>query len=179
MTVVVRPFREADLAVVKSLFTNYHVSLPIDISYQNYQDEFVGLPGKYVASQGGALLVAEQHGSVAQPTSLPLPLTLGCVALRRIDGTMCEMKRLYVQPAARGLHVGRALVQAIVEEARRLNYLRMRLDTLPSMTAAIALYKHFGFYEIPKYYDTPIEETVFFEARLDDAAEQMQSVCTA
>jgi ribosomal protein S18 acetylase RimI-like enzyme len=173
-TVVVRKFEEQDLPDIKSLFTAYHTSLPIDISYQNYQDEYTQLPYKYDISKRGALFLAEKQHSSPPPsppsgtTTLPnaKATVLGCVALRMIDGNTCELKRLYVRSDARGLGVGNSLVKAVIEEAQRLQYRRILLDTLPTMKSALALYYKFGFEQIPKYYETPIEETVFLEKKL-------------
>lgn len=177
MGVLVRQYEERDLSMVKTLFTAYHTSLPIDISYQNYEDEFNSLPGKYVASKRGALFLAEKRSDEPAPSSdggthphvtpTPPPSVLGCVALRTMDDSTCELKRLYVVPDARGLCVGLALVEAVVEEARKLHYRRILLDTLPSMKSAIGLYERCGFVQVPRYYQTPIEETVFLERTLD------------
>ena len=93
---------------------------------------------------------------------------LGCVALRRLDDQgVCEMKRFYVVPEARGLSLGRALVEAVVIEARRLGYREMRLDSLPSMSAAISLYRRVGFDEMSPYYATPVAGTVFMRLQLE------------
>ncbi len=141
----------ASLASVVALFRAYAASLDVDLAYQNFEIEVATLPGKYAPPQG-ALLLARRHDGLA----------LGCVALRPMDDTACcEMKRLYVAPDARGTGLGRALVTAIVEEARRLGYREIRLDSLPSMSAAIALYRRCGFEDMAPYYDTPIVGTVF------------------
>jgi ribosomal protein S18 acetylase RimI-like enzyme len=88
------------------------------------------------------------------------------VAVRPLEEGACELKRLYVRPDARGSGAGRALVQAIVEEARRLGYRTMRLDTLPTMDAARALYRSLGFVEVERYNDNPIPGVLFFELEL-------------
>lgn len=147
----------ADIAAVADLFRAYAASLDVDLSYQGFADELAGLPGKYAVSQGGALLLARRVDGVA----------VGCVALRRLDGAdICEMKRLYVPPEGRGHGLGRRLIMAVCDEARRLGYADIRLDSLPSMTAAIALYRSLGFEPISPYYDTPISGTVFLGLRL-------------
>jgi len=90
----------------------------------------------------------------------------GCVALKRLlDGT-CELKRLYVRPSARRGGTGRALVEATVARAHQLGYQALRLDTLPSMAAARALYASLGFRPIERYNDNPIPDVLFFELRL-------------
>ena len=148
----IRPASDsADLADAARLFRAYAAALPIDLGYQGFEEELAALPGKY-APPAGALLIART------PAGEPI----GCVALRPIDGArVCEMKRLYVAPAARGLGLGRALIDAILQAARAAGYGEMRLDTLPTMHGALALYAQAGFSAIPAYYPTPVEGTIF------------------
>ncbi len=142
----------ADLAAIKSLFRAYVDWLGIDLSYQGFEGELAGLPGKYAPPAGALFLARAADGEV-----------LGCVGLRSFgDGGACEMKRLYVLPAGRGKGVGAALVEHVVNTAAKAGYREMLLDTLPTMTGAIRLYKAAGFAEIPAYYETPIRETLFF-----------------
>ncbi len=146
------PVRSADALVATArLFEAYAASLGVDLAYQGFAEELATLPGKY-APPAGELLLA--RGPQDEP--------LGCVALRPlgVDGC-CEMKRLYVSPRARGLGLGRALVNALLDEARRMGYREMRLDTLPTMTGAIRLYRALGFVPIAPYYDTPVPGTLF------------------
>ena len=125
----------ADLDDARALFRAYAASLPIDLAYQGFATELATLPGAY-AAPAGALLVARDRAGAA----------IGCVALRPVAVPgCCEMKRLFVAPAARGLGLGRALMEAIVGEAQRRGYREVRLDTLPTMTAAIAMYRAAGF----------------------------------
>ena len=146
----------ADIADTARLFQAYAASLDVDLGYQGFAAELAGLPGGY-APPGGALLLARGLGGEA----------LGCVALRPMAAEgCCEMKRLYVAPAGRGLGLGRALVDAVVGAAAGLGYREMRLDTLPSMDAAIALYRSAGFRPIAPYYDTPVAGTLFLARRL-------------
>jgi len=86
--------------------------------------------------------------------------------MRPLDGAICEMKRLYVRPTARGARLGRRLAETVIREARAIGYARMRLDTLPSMKEAFALYQTLGFREIAPYYATPIVGTRFMELSL-------------
>jgi len=142
------------LEAVRKLFQEYASSLGISLDFQNFDEELVALPGDY-RPPAGRLLLARWAGELA-----------GCVALRRIEGSICEMKRLYTRPTFRRLGIGRALCEAVVREARRIGYLRMRLDTLPSMAAARAMYLAFGFREIAPYRYNPIEGAMFLELEL-------------
>jgi putative acetyltransferase len=90
----------------------------------------------------------------------------GCVALRPINETICEMKRLFVRPAFRGRGIGRELVDAIIREAREISYETMRLDTLHTMSAATRLYESVGFVHRTPYYETPLVHTIFMERPL-------------
>jgi GNAT superfamily N-acetyltransferase len=145
-----------DLASVVELFRAYASSLDIDLSYQNFEAELQAMPGQY-APPAGELLLAR--------TSDRRPV--GCVGLRPIapEGC-CEMKRLYVVPEARGTGIGEALVEAIIQTARRIGYREMRLDTLPTMSGAIALYRKCGFEPIEPYYETPVAGTIFLRRGL-------------
>jgi GNAT superfamily N-acetyltransferase len=140
-----------DLRQAAALFMAYAASLPIDLAYQGFEAELAALPGKY-APPSGALLLARGIGGGP----------LGCVALRAIEPQgCCEMKRLFVTPQGRGLGLGQSLIDAILSQAIRLGYGEIRLDTLPSMTEALSLYRKAGFEPIAPYYDTPISGTVF------------------
>ena len=152
-----RPFRIAavrtadDLEAVAALFEAYAASLSVDLGYQGFAEELAGLPGKY-APPAGALLLASE----------PLGHALGCVALRPMPReACCEIKRLYVSPAARGLGLGHALIAAILDAAPAIGYREARLDSLPDMEAAIALYRKAGFAPIAPYYDSPVQGTIF------------------
>jgi ribosomal protein S18 acetylase RimI-like enzyme len=145
-----------DLPALTSLFRAYAASLPIDLGYQGFDGELAALPGKY-APPAGALLIARDANGAA----------LGCVAMRPLDDEgVCEMKRLYVAPAGRGQGFGKALALALIEAARTGGYREMRLDTLPTMADAQALYRTLGFEEMAPYYDTPIAGTVFLSLKL-------------
>lgn len=140
-----------DLVAVVGLFKAYEASLAIDLAYQDFAGELAGLPGAYAAPDGSLLLARGEDGT-----------PLGCVALRPMDRPgRCEMKRLYVAPAARGTGLGRRLMEAVIAEARRIGYREICLDTLPDMAAAQGLYRAAGFVPITPYYDTPVVGTVF------------------
>ncbi|MBX6745300.1 MAG: GNAT family N-acetyltransferase [Acetobacteraceae bacterium] len=146
----------ADLEATARLFEAYAASLGVDLAFQGFAAELASLPGSYAPPAGELLLARDPHG---QP--------LGCVALRPMpfEGC-CEMKRLYVSPPGRGLGLGRALVEAAIGEAVRIGYREMRLDTLPFMAEAIALYRKTGFVPVEPYYDTPLAGTIFLGRRL-------------
>ncbi len=139
---------------LKLLFTEYVQGLNIDLHFQNYEEEFNSLPGKY-AEPAGRLYIAYVGGQPA-----------GCVALRRFAATRCEMKRLYVRPRYRGLKLGRTLAEQVIADARSIGYTEMLLDTLSSMQSAMALYTRLGFVEIAPYYPNPIEGTHYLRLSL-------------
>ncbi|KAJ5224956.1 hypothetical protein N7468_006181 [Penicillium chermesinum] len=153
----------ADTKAIHSLFSGYAASLGIDLTFQSFQEELDSLPGKYSEAQGGALLIARASARSGEKPDLPpaAQVALGCVALRRSSDDWCEMKRLYVLPEARGLHLGDQLVAAVLEKAKSLGYRGIRLDTLSTMTTARRLYARHGFSEIEPYYETPLENTIF------------------
>ena len=147
---------ERDLSDAVALIRAYAASLPIDLAYQDFESEMLAMPGKY-APPAGALLLARGADGAA----------LGCVGLRPLpDPGDCEMKRLYVAPAGRGLGVGRALLTAAVSSAAQIGYRRILLDTLPSMQAAMSLYEQAGFATIAPYYETPVAGTRFMARAL-------------
>lgn len=154
-----RPARLPDeIRTVRALLREYETELGVDLCFQGFDQELAGLPGDYVPPRG-ALLVAEVEGAIA-----------GCVALRPLGGDACEMKRLYARPAFRGRGVGRALAAAIIAEAKAIGYARMRLDTLPVMGEAQALYARIGFHEIPPYRENPVPGTRYLELALGEGA---------
>jgi putative acetyltransferase len=144
----------ADFAAARALFEEYQRSLGFSLCFQNFDAELAGLPGAYAPPEGRLLLAFADDAPA------------GCIALRKIEEEICEMKRLWVRPAFRGTGLGRRLVEDVLREARGIGYRRIRLDTLPSMTAAQALYLSLGFTDIPPYNDHPIEGTRFMEAPL-------------
>jgi putative acetyltransferase len=141
-----------EIAEARKLFIEYSDRLGINLCFQNFEKELAELPGAY-APPDGRLLLAVQEGRVA-----------GCVSLRKIGDGVCEMKRLFVRPDARGKRIGRALAERIIDEAREIGYAQMRLDTLPAqMDKAIKMYRSLGFREIEAYYHNPVEGALFME----------------
>ena len=140
----------SDVEEVRLLFDEYAASLPFALDFQDFDREVADLPGAYAPPRGALLLASGA----------------GCVGLRPIDETTCELKRLYVRPSARGLGLGRRLAEAVIAEARRLGYARMRLDTVPGMDSAQSLYERLGFREIAPYRPNPVPGARFLELEL-------------
>ena len=182
MTFPIRVARdERDLDLVRALFREYAAGLGVDLCFQGFEDELASLPGKY-APPLGILLLAGAPGDA-----------VGCAALRPIElearqppqpgsdsnltpvsmagafvPPVGEVKRLYVQPRARGTGTGRALATAIVDAARAIGYRTLCLDTLGRMSEARALYESLGFRPCAKYYDNPLDDAVYYSLPLAD-----------
>ncbi len=138
----------------RRLFQQYADALGFDLEFQGFSRELATLPGEYAPPKGCILLSerAEEY--------------VGCVALRPLGKSICEMKRLYMVPGFRKRKLGRALAEAIIDRARTISYKQMRLDTLESMTAAQALYHSLGFRPIKPYRYNPLENPSYFELNL-------------
>ena len=138
----------------RRLFEEYAADIRVDLCFQNFAEELASLPGKY-ASPEGALLLVQDADQFA-----------GCVALRKLEEDVCEMKRLYVRPPFRKQGVGRKLAVHVIGQARRLDYGIMRLDTLAWMKPAITLYEQLGFRRIEPYCYNPRSDVVYMELAL-------------
>ncbi len=143
-----------DMATLRALFLEYQDWLGVDLCFQGFEEELATLPGNYALPAGGVWL-AHVEGALA-----------GCVGFRPHDGGSCEMKRLWVRPAFRGLGLGRRLAETSIAAAGRAGYRTMCLDTLAFMDQARALYQTLGFHEIPAYYDNPLEDVRYLELDL-------------
>jgi GNAT superfamily N-acetyltransferase len=150
---VIHATNAASMAAARALFIAYAESLNFDLCFQGFDAELDTLPGRY-APPSGCILLARDTATGAW---------LGCVAMRDLGEGICEMKRMYVVPAARGRKVGRMLAEAVVAAGRAAHYRAMRLDTVAAMTTAIALYTSLGFAETAPYCENPLDGARFFE----------------
>jgi putative acetyltransferase len=154
MSRIVEVESDEDLEQIRELFREYAGWLGFDLEFQNFEKEMENLPGEYAPPEGCLLL------------AIPGDRALGCAGLRRFDDGICEMKRLYVRPEFRGQGIGRELAIALIDKARKIGYGRMRLDTVPWMREAIALYESLGFRRINAYRYNPIEGAEYMELAL-------------
>ena len=153
---IVLAANKSDFDEARSLFLEYAASLTIDLGFQGFEAEQASLPGKYVPPRG-ALFLMRRSGRDA----------FGVAGLRPFDWPRsCEVKRLYVRPEGRGTGAGRLLMAQAIAFAERAGYGEMLLDSLPTMTAAIKLYRSFGFREIPPYWRNTLPGFLYFSKRL-------------
>jgi putative acetyltransferase len=155
MVTIVPVATSGDVDRVRALFREYEQSLGVDLCFQGFAEELAALPGAYAPPRGRLLMALDDRGQAA-----------GCIALRPLANDVCEMKRLYLRPSLRGKGAGRALARRIMDEARAAGYRAMRLDTLPTMTEAIAMYESLGFRRIEPYYPSPVPGTIYMERTL-------------
>lgn len=143
-----------EIAEVRRLLREYEASLGVSLCFQGFERELAELPGEYAPPRGRLWMALDADQAV------------GCVALRRVDDETCEMKRLYLRPGFRGKGAGRVLAVAIIGEARKIGYKKMRLDTLAEMREARTLYESLGFKRIEPYYHNPMQGVIFMELAL-------------
>jgi ribosomal protein S18 acetylase RimI-like enzyme len=144
----------ADHEAVLAIFTEFVQSPSVSLEHQGYAEEFANLPGKYAPPEGRLLLATVG------------PRVLGCVALRKVDARICEMKRLYVRPEGRGSGLGRRLAEAVVAEARAAGYAEIRLDVLAEFVAAREIYRAMGFVPAKAVSYNPLPGTTFLGLNL-------------
>lgn len=154
------------LETVRTLFREYETNIRVSLCFQGFEEELASLPGAY-AQPSGRLLVAFDWDEPA-----------GCGAFRQLENGVCEMKRLFVRPEHQGKAIGAALARALIEQAIEAGYSRMRLDTMPSMTRAITMYRALGFKEIPAYRFNPVPGSMFFELRLAEVKFPRKAITT-
>ena len=146
---------ESQIAEARTIFREYENWIDLDLCFQGFEAELAGLPGKYAVPEG-RLLLAFVHDSLA-----------GCIAMRKLDDGICEMKRLFVRDDFRGHKIGGALIERLIADARKTGYSEMRLDTFPpKMGKAVSLYEIHGFVDISPYYDNPHGDVLFMELAL-------------
>jgi ribosomal protein S18 acetylase RimI-like enzyme len=153
---LLKPKSAAEWREARRLVEEYAASLNLDLSFQNFAHELEHFESEYSAPSGAFLVAREERSFV------------GCVGLRKFSDTVGEIKRLYVEPGARRLGLGEALVRGIVDEGKKLKYTRLVLDTLPSMLAARSLYQALGFKPVAPYRYNPVAGTAFLELQLHD-----------
>jgi GNAT superfamily N-acetyltransferase len=145
---------DADYKAAKELFLEYQQELGINLCFQNFEEELLQLPLMYGGKNGSLLLALSGVNYI------------GCVAIRKKENEICEMKRLFIKPSYKNQGIGRKLVNQIIAEAIRLGYKKMILDTLERLSPAIHLYKNFGFKETSAYYKNPLEGVIYLEREL-------------
>jgi len=163
MSYIITPaLAPTDYTTASTLFHAYAAALNLDLTFQNFTNEIANLQRMY-GPPTGLLLLAKSTTTTNRNEE-----AIGCVGVRALDPSLgiCEMKRLYVGPEGRGKGIGKALAMRAMIEAKRLGYAKMRLDTLATMTAALALYGAIGFIEIEAYYHNPLDGVVYLEADL-------------
>ena len=143
-----------ELEEVRNIFIEYSEFLQVDLCFQDFEKELQTLHQVYGPPQG-CIILAKQNGQ-----------TLGCIALKPIAEGICEMKRLYVRPEARGMGLGRKLVEELMSFARKSAYVSMKLDTVSKLKEAISLYRSIGFTETPPYVYNPLSDVLYFELKL-------------
>jgi putative acetyltransferase len=154
---IIRVKAPSEIDEVRRFFREYEAYLNVDLCFQQFESELANLPGKYAPPSGTLLLAMD--GQKAR----------GCGALRRFGSTqdrICEMKRLYVCPEARGLGVGKQIARRLIQAGVRLGYSTMLLDTLDRLEAAIHLYKSLGFVRTEPYYNNPLSGVLYWKLDL-------------
>lgn len=147
-----------DVAIVRQLWREYWESIGLPMDFQGFDAELQGLPGAYGAD-GGTLLLATDQDEPA-----------GTIALRRLDLTSGEVKRLYLRPKFRGQRLGRRLLEAVIEQATAVRYDCLYADTLPTMMEALSLYQRIGFEPVEAYSDTPTPGAIYLKLKLVTSA---------
>ncbi len=155
MLTITQAESDEQITEAKTLFREYEAWLGMDLCFQGFEAELEALPGKY-AMPDGRLYLAYSDENLA-----------GCIALRKLDDGICEMKRLFVRDGFRGEKIGVQLIEKLIDDAKTIGYLMMRLDTYPpKMGKAVKLYESHGFEVIPPYYENPHEHVLFMELAL-------------
>lgn len=145
----------SQIVQARHILAEYAESLGLSDSFPGFKDELLSLPGDYAPPEG-RLLLATYDGELA-----------GCVALRKLEPSICEMRRLYLRPKFRGRGFGRTLANYVIEEARKIGYRQMRLGTVePKMQDALRMYREIGFRVTMPYRTNPLKDAVYMELDL-------------
>lgn len=152
---IIRAHTRKHVDEIRTLFREYEAFLGENLCFQGFEEELAGLPGKYAPPQGVLLLAMTEDRAA------------GCGALRKLEEGVCEMKRLFVRPEFRDLGLGRTLAQHLVDEAIRLGYSTMLLDTLDRLKRAMAIYASMGFLPTEPYYQNPLKGVVYWKLDLE------------
>lgn len=156
MIEIIQAETSEQIETARKLFREYEAWFGLALCFQNFDEEVANLPDKYAVARRGRLFLAFADGKLA-----------GCIALRKLEDGICEMKRLFVKDEFRGQKIGIALIEKLIAEARKIGYEKIRLDTFPpKMGKAVSLYESYGFREIPPYYHNPYGDTLFMELQL-------------
>tara|TARA_Y100001970_G_C14250607_1_gene871540 strand:- start:1694 stop:2167 length:474 start_codon:yes stop_codon:yes gene_type:complete len=147
---------KSDFFNARLLFKEYSDSLDFSLSFQNFEKELENIPGKYSKPHGCIILALDNFDSV------------GCIGMRPLGKFSCEIKRLYLKPAYRGLGLGKVLAEKIIEYSIERKYTKVFLDTTTKMKEAIKIYKSLGFAETSPYYNNPLHDVIFFELKLEN-----------
>ena len=166
MVILKKATTSTDFDLGKQLFKAYAEELDIDLSFQHFSHELDSIEQQYGPPDGVLYLLLEDGINA-----------IGCFGIRKLESQICELKRMYIKKNYRGKGFSKMLLNQAIETGQRLGYEKMRLDTLPSMQAAIHSYQRFGFYEIPSYRFNPIEGTKYFEKALWKESGAISKAC--
>lgn len=157
---------ESQISAVRELYRQYYEELlNIDTDINDFENEIMSLPGNYEKPDGRLLLASNENRDV-----------VGCVAFKKIDEIICEMKRLYILPQFRSRGYSRKMLEVLISEAVAEGYKMMRLDTLESLHAANVLYKSFGFSPCPPFGDESPLDLLYFSLDLRKSGIQNQNI---
>ena len=157
MTILREAISTDDYDVAVELFQEYKSYIGLDLSFQDFNNELREIESQYSRPNGKLIIAYDNYDN-----------PVGCVGIRRLTGSICELKRMYTKSSERGKGIGKLLLERAISSGKELKFKKMRLDTLPTMKAAIRLYEKVGFYEIDSYRFNPFEEAIFFEINLEE-----------